>query len=227
MTNPDFSTLTGPALVEAYNEMILTATDLGMPAEVWRTVKRFSGLDAGRTRCEKLHRAISQVREQDAAAPNEDRPRTSPKPEEMADTRAAATEVSADANRDLRPLHLVTATELKTNAAAHEVANPPDAPPAESGDNVSDISMSEMTGADLSEDDMAKKRKAAAKAARKTARANGSGETLASYTEAWNALVPRAVKAGIKGVKHHSSDFESYDKAKARVKWLEGAIAKA
>lgn len=217
MTNPDFSTLTGPALVEAYNEMILTATDLGMPAEVWRTVRRFSGLDAGRTRCEKLHRAISQVREQDAAAPDEDRPRTSPKPEEMADTRAAATEVSADANRDLRPLHLVTATELKTNAAAHEAANTPDAPPAESG----------ATTETSEDDDMAKKRKAAAKAARKTARANGSGETLHSYTEAWNALVPKATAKGIKGVKKHTSDFESYDKAKARVKWLEQQIAKA
>jgi hypothetical protein len=75
---------------------------------------------------------------------------------------------------------------------------------------------------------MAKKRKAAAKAARTPRKraANGSGETLASYTKVWNDLVPAAVKAGIKGVKHHSSDFESAVKAKARIAWLEKELRK-
>ncbi len=65
---------------------------------------------------------------------------------------------------------------------------------------------------------MARKRKA--KAPRTRAK-NGSGEGLHAYTERWNALVPKAKAKGIKGVKHHSSDFESYEKAKARVAWLE------
>jgi hypothetical protein len=57
-------------------------------------------------------------------------------------------------------------------------------------------------------------------------RQNGSSEEprLRDYTAKWNALVPRAEAAGIPGVKVHTSDFESIEKAKKRIAWLEGQL---
>jgi hypothetical protein len=200
----DFSQMTGPQLVEAYNEMCATATDLGV--QTAQPVKRFSGLDAGRTRCEKMHALVQEL----AAARSA--PADASRPQGVAP--AAGEPLAPAAEPDLRPSNL-------------RHSDQPDAPPASGASDVTDISWNEMTGGDLSDgdDDMAKKAKA--KKAGKPRAKKGDGEGLASYTKRWNDLVPKAVKAGIKGVKHHTSDFESYEKAKARVAWLEKAISKA
>lgn len=51
----DFSNMTGPQLVAAYNEMVLTATDLKLDA---KTVKRFPDATTGRRRCAQLHNLV-------------------------------------------------------------------------------------------------------------------------------------------------------------------------
>lgn len=82
--------------------------------------------------------------------------------------------------------------------------------------------------AQTGDDDMAAKRKAGRKPARATkARPASAGPTLASFTEEWNSLVPQAVKAGVKGVKKHTSNFETRAKAEARIKWIKDAIKDA
>lgn len=204
-SKPDFNSMTGPQLVEAYNAMCEQAKSLGI--NTVQPTKRFSGLDAGRTRCERMWTFVADLAQPFGEAPASDRPAVGPSQEEVSQTQAATAEVSdvTDVSfgemtgEDLRP-RFKQNTEEPTPAAAEQTAG-------EEGD-----------------DEMAKKRKA--KTARKRA-TNGSGENLHSYTERWNALVPKAVAKGIKGVKKHTSDFESYDKAKARVAWLEKAISKA
>lgn len=202
----DFSSMTGPQLVAVYNTFVAQAQELGIMTAT--LVSRFSGLDAGRSRCEKMEALVTEAAGTAGTAPAEGRPAVAPTAEETAETAANLAEVS------------------QTN----EGEEPAAAPPANSGADTSDVSWSEMTGVDLREDDdeMAKKRKVAkaAKTPRKPRATNGSGETLHSYTDVWNAMVPRAVKAGIKGVKHHTSDFESHEKAKARIAWLEKELRK-
>jgi hypothetical protein len=56
----DFATMTGPQLVAIWNEMALTATDLGLP-EV-KSVKKFKDHKAGVARCTKLHAQIQAAR---------------------------------------------------------------------------------------------------------------------------------------------------------------------
>lgn len=68
------------------------------------------------------------------------------------------------------------------------------------------------------DDDMAKKKATAKKAGRKPG--NG-GTTVASLTEQFNALVPRAQKKGIKWAKHHSSAFGSREGAEKQLKRLQ------
>ena len=204
MTKPDFATMTGPQLVTIWNEMVLTAIDLG--SDKYKTVQRFATAEAGVKRCEALHSSIVAMRAGLARVEDE---------------------------KDLRP------TELREKDAQVEAVpgeadhfrvkgTEPIDPPADAGSQ-SEASSDVVPADDSEDDDMAKKRKAAAKAKKVASprKSRGDGPTLASYTEEWNALVPRAVKAGIKGVKHHSSDFETHVKAKARLAWLNKELAKA
>src|ERR1700685_560913 len=109
ITSLDFAHLTGPQLVEAYNSMILTAVDLGLSQAAAQTVKRFSGLDAGRTRCEKLHKLITELRadvELAQGGPAEGRPAGAPAPGAAA---AAQHETEPrEPEGDLRPTNLQT-----------------------------------------------------------------------------------------------------------------------
>ena len=66
----DFATMTGPQLVAVWNEMVLTAGDLGLP-EV-KSVKKFKDQKSGVARCEKLHAQIQAVRPDKSAAPKDD-----------------------------------------------------------------------------------------------------------------------------------------------------------
>ena len=67
MTNADvfadveFRDLTGPQLVEAYNEMLHTWRDMGGDNR-YGTVRRFSTPDNGRRRCLAIHAAIMERR---------------------------------------------------------------------------------------------------------------------------------------------------------------------
>lgn len=82
---------------------------------------------------------------------------------------------------------------------------------------------------------MAKKQKAAAaraKTERTASKARGGGRrvegrpTLAQQMEEYNALVPRALKKGVK-CKVHTSTFESYEKGVKQIKKLRDAIEAA
>jgi hypothetical protein len=57
MATMDFSKMTGPQLAAAWNEMVLTAVDLGIPVD---SVKKFADQKSGRARCEKLHAQIQE-----------------------------------------------------------------------------------------------------------------------------------------------------------------------
>lgn len=197
----DFTGKTGPQLVEMYNEMLATWMDLGGD-NTFGTVKRFSTAEVGRTRCAKLHAAITEKR-------------------------------GSEETRDLRPPFLAAKelppgdVEAVNEAAREGTPVTPEAAPAGSSSGVSDISWSEMTGADLKseDDDMAKKRKAGRKPARKASAARRTeGPTLKDYTAEYNALVPAAKKAGVTFAKVHTSLFESKDKAVAQLDRLKKAI---
>ncbi len=66
----DFSSMNGPQLVAAWNEMVLTAIDLGLKAQ--QPVKKFTDVKTGRERCETLHGLISMFRNQ--SGPKSDQP---------------------------------------------------------------------------------------------------------------------------------------------------------
>ncbi len=55
----DFESMTGPQLVAAWNEMVLTAIDVGIPVN---SVKKFADQKSGVTRCIKLHAQIQAKR---------------------------------------------------------------------------------------------------------------------------------------------------------------------
>lgn len=57
----DFTTMTGPQLVDAYNSMVATWYDL-RGDNTFGTIKRFANTTVGRERCEKLHAAIQAKR---------------------------------------------------------------------------------------------------------------------------------------------------------------------
>ena len=97
----DYSKMTGPELVAAYNAMVDRGLAAGMPAAAWRHVKKFETNGAGAARCVKLEAAIQQV---SPGAPS-------------AEIAAGVAEASADANRDLRPNHLKANEQTRTAEA--------------------------------------------------------------------------------------------------------------
>lgn len=185
---PDFQAMTGPALVQTYNEMVVTSNDLGIPG--FSTTKRFASTQVGVARAEKLHNEIVAKLAERAATANP----------------APAGEFF-DRKTDAAP---ATAETTTTATAAVE-------PTEEEGDTDGPLPGE-------SEDDMAK-RKAAKKA--KGGRKTAGGDTIKSRTEAYNALVPAAKRAGVKWAKHHTSLFESHASAEKATKRLEKAIKDA
>lgn len=71
MAKPDFNAMSGPDLVRMYNEMVITAVDLGL-ANHNKTVQRFADRDVGVKRCENLHSSIVAFRTGHAAADEQD-----------------------------------------------------------------------------------------------------------------------------------------------------------
>jgi len=65
----DFTSMTGPQLVAAWNEMLLTAHDLN--CEEFKPVKRFADAATGRKRCAHLHGLIQEKAKSMSKAPEE------------------------------------------------------------------------------------------------------------------------------------------------------------
>jgi len=201
---PDFQSMKGPELVTVYNEMVLTLIDLGDNTNA--QVKRFADLNAGRRRCETLHAAIA---------------RALYKQSENAHTTATQSLVDLE------------------NSKTSDNANPP-APAGETGggsapkpEDVSDISWNEMTGADLSnqsEDEMKRRQKATAGRKGKGIRArtrSTNGTTIRELTEQFNSIVAKlnkGQKEAAPWAKHHTSMFESKEKAKKQLTRLKKAV---
>jgi len=86
-------------------------------------------------------------------------------------------------------------------------------------------------------DDMASRRKTKktkTKAARSTAatartrsprQSLANGTSIKAKTQEYNSLVPRAVKAGHAGFRHHTSDFGSHEAANKQLKRIRDAIS--
>jgi len=197
--------LSGPSLVTLYNEMAMTAHDLGdseRPAVV-----RFASAEKGRSRVEALHLHILGLRRKAGKV-----------------NAPAAMMQEALGGAEARAAEQDTASP-SGDAAAHDA----DQPESAAGEQTA-VTEGEAPASDESEDDMAKKAKAKKGAGAKRApapRKRAEGPSLADYTKEWNDLVPGAVKAGVKGVKKHTSPFETKEKAAARIKWLKDAIRKA
>lgn len=195
----DFSALTGPQLVEAYNEMVLTAVDLGV--QTAQPVKRFSGVDAGRARCAKMHAMITDLRA-DAAR----------------DLRPAALRDAEPSKTD--PVAIPPATDPLHEEAVNEAARvgTPNQEPAGSAVESED---------EMAKKRKAGRKPARAGAAKGVAKKRAEGPSLASFREEYNSLVPAAKKAGITWAKHHTSEFESKTKGAAQVERLKKAIKDA
>lgn len=174
-------TLSGPGLVELYNEMVATAIDLGLSD--FTTTKRFADRGVARGRLQKLHATI-QARVQ-------------------ADT-SLGTDVEADA-----------LIQEKTEAAQA-------ADTAASAAQPGPVSGSTEEGAD----DMAKK--AAAKKGKGAKRPKSTdGTSIREMTEQYNDIVKgmsAAQKKEFPWAKHHSSFFESKEKAKKQLARLKKAV---
>ena len=94
---PDFNTLTDTAeLVECYNEMTLTAKDLGLKTV---TVKSFADVKTGVLACEMLHANIVTKREESAVVKKTVKTRTAVKGKTTKAKAAKTTKATARRSR--------------------------------------------------------------------------------------------------------------------------------
>lgn len=190
-------TLTGSLLVAQYNEMVATAIDLGIPGV--REVNRFATNSAGVQRTEKLHATIQNFL-------------------------TAETEVK---ELEAHKAKVAAADTPETSGETTSQGNP--AP--EDTDQEAERLPGETEEAYMAR--KAKKKAAGKKAAapRKSGGAvkakSTNGTTIREKTEEYNRLVPAARKAGVTWAKHHTSNFESQDKADVALKKLKDAMKKA
>lgn len=226
---PDL-TLTGSLLVAQYNEMVATAIDLGMRAA---EVNRFATNAKGVERTEVLHKNI-QVRAQalrDADA--EAAERAARIDSAIADAREANT---TEAKGEASPREMLEQAEHAHEAATQAVVE------TTQGNSAPETEETlERLPNESEEDYMA--RKAAKKTARGKTRTKATdkpkaeakagprrsvaGTTIREKTEEYNRLVPAARKAGIEWAKHHTSNFESQEKADKQIARLKDAMKKA
>jgi hypothetical protein len=198
---PDLS-LTGSLLVVQYNEMVATAIDLGLTA---KEVNRFATNQKGCERTEALHKAI----------------------QERAEALRVANEEAAELEaRTGRP-----ANTENTPAPAEETTSQGNTAPEDTQEETC-----ERLPDESEEDFMARKAKAKKRVTKTTNKPktgggkkvkSTDGSTIREMTEEYNRLVPAAKKAGITWAKHHTSNFESKDKATIATKKLKDAMKKA
>lgn len=197
--SPDL-TLTGSLLVVQYNEMVATAIDLGLKGI--REVNRFADNKAGVARTEKLHSTI-QAR--------------------------IASNKAADGPEVGHEVKDTAGTVTGSNTA-------PEAETTPEGDPAPDNQDEELTQLPDESEEAFMARKAAKKA-KKTAPKKGgarakstAGGTIREMTEEYNSIVKgmtKAQKEAAPFAKHHTSNFESKDKAAVQLSKLKKAIAKA
>lgn len=203
---PDFASMKNAELVSQYNEMVLTAIDLGIKSHA--TVNRFADHSSAVKRCEKVHSDITAALAS-ANAPTEDgKPAAgSPGPkllEQILDPRNA------------NPPVIAGETTAVGAASPGEVET---ADPTNTEEN----------------EDMAKRRKAAAATNGRKGKGGArprstNGQTIREMTEEYNAIVAKMTKAQKEAApfaRHHKSYFETLDAGKKQLKRLQGAIAKA
>lgn len=203
--SPDLN-LAGSLLVVQFNEMVATAIDIGL--EGYKEVNRFKDNATGIARTEKLHAAI-QARVEALRAAD-----------------AEAAELEAHTGRP-------------ANTASPETSGETTAPASVDAEPSDEEAVSRLPG-ETEEAFMARK-KATKKtktktAAKKAGNGNGArtkstnGTTIREMTDEYNAIVAKMTKAQKEAApfaKHHTSQFESKDKAKVQLDKLKKAIAKA
>lgn len=188
---PDFAAMTGPALVAQYNEMVLTAVDLGL-GYMYTTTKRFGDRGAGIMRCEKLHKDITEALAKRAA----------PGPQTVSE-------------------HTIKLSELKGGEHLAEAVAAATENPAPAGETAAPAASTAETANSESEDEMGKRRQKATAGRKGSGRGKStSGGTIREMTEEYNSIVKglsAAVKKENPWAKHHTSNFESVEKAKKQL----------
>lgn len=203
--SPDL-TLTGSLLVVQFNEMVATATDLGLVA---KEVNRFATTAKGIERTEALHKAI-QARAEVLRIANE----------EAAELEA---HTGKPANRENAPASAEAETPEGNSAEGD------DDQPEEGLERLPDETEEAFMARKAAKKKTAKGKTRTKTAGKKTggARAKStSGTTIREKTEEYNAMLPAAKKAGVTWAKFHSSNFESQAKADVAMKKLKDAIKK-
>jgi hypothetical protein len=227
---PDL-TLTGSLLVEQFNMMVETAIDLGLTA--FKPVNRFATNTKGVERTEVLHKAILKRAQDLRDAEQEAAER------EMASMKRTEGRGDETSKEELELEDEGEATKRAQELNAH-YGNPDNFTNTEGNPAPGTEETLERLPNESEEEHMA--RKAAAKKARKTRtkatdkpKASGAGRkvkstngtTIREMTEEYNRLVPAARKAGVEWAKHHTSNFESKEKAEKATAKLKDAMKKA
>lgn len=230
MTKTPDLTLTGSLLVAQFNEMVATATDLGIKG--FKEVNRFATNAKGVERTQKLHDAIQAHITATAE----------PEPETGAGHDISTGTATQEEAMPPRSEGSVFSDAFQPNSSL--VASEPTAEgepvPEEETEDEEEL---ERLPDETEEAYMARKaaKKAVKKAAKKTttkkttptnrgkSRSTG-GQTIRELTEQYNdrvAKLTKAQKAAAPFAKHHTSLFESKDSAERAFKRLDKAIAAA
>lgn len=198
MTQINFEAMNGPELVNLYNDLVKQGETYGI---TWNTTtKRFADRASAEKRITKLMAEIKTKQDEGTvhvAVPEVTQNTLQPAPAGNTDTQAAST------------------------APAEETA------PAAAGPE-NNTASEEQTPADESEDDMAKRKKAATGGKKKGKARSTGGTTIRELTEEFNRIVAKmnkVQKEAAPWAKHHTSLFESKDKAKVQMAKLKKAIA--
>lgn len=218
---PDL-TLTGSLLVVQFNEMVATATDLGLVA---KEVNRFKDNASGVKRTEALHIAIQAEITRKAATETEDL--------KIAEGIGANTEGRpAETPEEVHPLDQGNQSHRAPEGTNRKSIDPEASAPGQPESEEATERLPDET----EEAHMARKAKAKKSATKKKSTGGGKkvkstdGSTIREMTDEYNQIVKgmsAALKKEVTFAKHHTSNFETKDKAKAQLKKLRDAIKKA
>lgn len=196
----NFNGLTGSKLVAAYNEMLAIAVKHSVPLyKDARQVTRFADTAAGIKRCEKLQEALKAAGVLEGAASETE----------------TATEFPAQS----------TESNQGPDTASPDATTSSEETPEGSEGNEEADDMARKAKKKAAARAPAKKKGGGAPRARST-----DGSTIREMTEEYNAIVAKMTKAQKEAApfaKHHTSQFESKEKAKVQLAKLKKAIAKA
>ena len=199
MTKINFEAMNGPELVNLYNDLVKQGETYDI---TWNTTtKRFADRASAEKRITKLMAEIKAKQDEGTV-------------------HVAVPEVTQNTLQPA-PAALETDTQAASTAPAEETA------PAAAGPE-DNAASEEQTPADESEDEMAKRKKAATGGKKKGKARSTGGTTIRELTEEFNRIVAKmnkGQKEAAPWAKHHTSLFESKDKAKVQLAKLKKAIA--